>query len=133
MNEHSTIAFLNKKFSLGLIACDNEYSDFDAEDKHYIVEIKNRNIFYVEKLIECIKLFKNYQNAQLKGKDFLYVVTDEKGIYVFNLSKNINSVISTDIVKTKQPKTTDFNTKGNIVKYVYMLNINLCSQIINII
>ena len=132
MNQQSTIDFLNNKFNLGLIGCDNEYSDFDAENKNYIVEVKNRRKFYDEKLVECMKLFKNYQNAQLKGKDFLYVVTDNKGIYIFNLSKNIDSVISTNIVKTKQPKTTDFNTKGKIVKYVYILNINLCSQIINL-
>lgn len=129
MNEQTTIELINKQFKTNLILVDYQFCDFDAEDENYIVEIKNRKEFYQDKLIECVKLFKNYQNSQIKNKDFLYIVTDLKGVYVFNISKNIDEITSTKMYKTIQPETTEFNSTKQINKFVYFLDTKLSKQI----
>ena len=129
MNEQTTIELINKQFKTNLILVDYQFCDFDAEDENYIVEIKNRKEFYKDKLIECVKLFKNYQNSQIKNKDFLYIVTDLKGVYVFNISKNIDEITSTKMYKTIQPETTEFNSTKQINKFVYFLDTKLSKQI----
>jgi hypothetical protein len=129
MNEQTTIELINKQFKTNLILVDYQFCDFDAEDENYIVEIKNRKEFYQDKLIECVKLFKNYQNSQIKNKDFLYIVTDLKGVYVFNISKNIDEITSTKMFKTIQPETTEFNSSKQINKFVYFLDNKLSKQI----
>ena len=129
MNEQTTIELINKQFKTNLILVDYQFCDFDAEDENYIVEVKNRKEFYQDKLIECVKLFKNYQNSQIKNKDFLYIVTDLKGVYVFNISKNIDEITSTKMYNTIQPETTEFNSTKQINKYVYFLNTKLSKQI----
>ena len=93
MTEQSTIDFLNSKVGTKLSLVSDIYSSYDASDDNYIVEIKNRRAYYRDKLIEAMKLYKNYQASQLSNKQFLYVVTDEKGVWVFNISKNIKVVV----------------------------------------
>lgn len=129
MNEQTTIELINKQFKTNLILVDYQFCDYDAEDENYIVEIKNRKEFYQDKLIESVKLFKNYQNSQIKNKDFLYIVTDEKGVYVFNISKNIDEITSTKMYKTIQPESTEFNSTKQINKFVYFLDNKLSKQI----
>ena len=129
MNEQTTIELINKQFKTNLILVDYQFCDFDAEDENYIVEVKNRKEFYQDKLIECVKLFKNYQNSQIKNKDFLYIVTDEKGVYVFNISKNIDEITSTKMYKTIQPESTEFNSTNKVNKFVYFLDTKLSKQI----
>ncbi|MBG7631802.1 MAG: hypothetical protein IZT56_15410 [Bacteroidetes bacterium] len=129
MNEQTTIELINKQFKTNLILVDYQFCDFDAEDENYIVEVKNRKEFYQDKLIECVKLFKNYQNSQIKNKDFLYIVTDLKGVYVFNISKNIDEITSTKMYKTLQPESTEFNSTKQINKFVYFLDTKLSKQI----
>jgi hypothetical protein len=129
MNEQTTIELINKQFKTNLILVDYLFCDFDAEDENYIVEVKNRKEFYKDKLIECVKLFKNYQNSQIKNKDFLYIVTDIKGVYVFNISKNIDEITSTKMYKTIQPESTEFNSTKQINKFVYFLDTKLSKQI----
>ena len=129
MDEKLTIDLINKEFKTDLALVNYEFCDYDAEDKNYIVEVKNRKEFYKEKLIECIKLFKNFQNSQIKNKDFLYIVTDEQGVYVFNISKKMDTIISSKIYKTLQPETTEFYKTKKINKYVYFLDVKLSKQI----
>ena len=129
MNEQTTIDLINEKFNLKLILVDFEFCDYDAEDENYIVEIKNRKEFYQDKLIECVKLFKNYQNSQIKEKQFLYIVTDEQGVYIFNITKNIETITSSKVYKTLQPETTEFKKTKKINKFVYFLDVKLSKQI----
>mgnify|MGYP003669351010 FL=1 len=129
MNEQTTIDLINKQFKTNLILVDYQFCDYDAEDENYIVEVKNRKEFYQDKLIECVKLFKNYQNSQIKNKDFLYIVTDLKGVYVFNISKNIDEITSNKMYKTFQPETTEFNSTNKVNKFVYFLDTKLSKQI----
>ena len=131
MNEKTTVDLINENFKTNLKLVENKFSDYDAEDVNYIVEIKNRNEFYDLKLIECVKLFKNYQNSQIKNKDFLYIVTDEKGVYIFNISRNIEKITRLKIFKTLQPEPTEFNKTGKINKFVYFLDPNSAIKKLN--
>jgi len=128
MTEESTIELLN---TLGtkLVKCTDRFSSYDAEDKNYIVEIKNRRGFYSEKLIECLKLFKNYQKSQLSGKDFLYVVTDENGCYIFNITRDIKSILPLGIIALECPATTDFDKNKKIIKYSFCLPAEMAKKI----
>ena len=121
MTEQSTIDFLNSKVGTKLSIVSDKYSSYDASDDNYIVEIKNRRAYYRDKLIEAMKLYKNYQASQLSNKQFLYVVTDEKGVWVFNISKNIKAVVKMPVEGIECPKTTDFKSNDKIIKYSYVL------------
>ncbi len=121
MTEQSTIDFLNSKVGTKLSLVSDKYSSYDASDDNYIVEIKNRRAYYRDKLIEAMKLYKNYQASQLSNKQFLYVVTDEKGVWVFNISKNIKAVVKMPVKGIECPKTTDFKSNDKITKYSYVL------------
>ena len=121
MTEQSTIDFLNNKVGTKLSLVSDKYSSYDASDDNYIVEIKNRRAYYRDKLIEAMKLYKNYQASQLSNKQFLYVVTDEKGVWVFNISKNIKAVVKMPVEGIECPKTTDFKSNDKIIKYSYVL------------
>tara|TARA_R110000823_G_scaffold27099_1_gene78932 strand:- start:99 stop:497 length:399 start_codon:yes stop_codon:yes gene_type:complete len=121
MTEQSTIDFLNSKVGTKLSLVSDTYSSYDAIDNNYIVEIKNRRAYYKDKMIEAMKLYKNYQASQYSNKQFLYVVTDEKGVWVFNISKNIKSIITMPLKGMECPKTTDFKSNDKIIKYSYVL------------
>jgi len=129
MNEKLTLEYINNEYNLNAYLVKDKFSSYDAECKEYIIEIKNRRKYYKDKLIEANKLFANYNKAQIKEKDFLYLVTDEKGVYVFNISKNIKEIISQDLIPKDCPATTDFNNNRKIIKYNYLLNENLCKKI----
>jgi len=129
MNEKLTLEYINNEYNLNAYLVKDEFNSYDAECKDYIIEIKNRRKYYKEKLIEANKLFANYNKAQIKNKDFLYLVTDDKGVYVFNISKNIKEIISQDLIPKDCPATTDFNNNRKIIKYNYLLNENLCKKI----
>jgi len=121
MTEQSTIDFLNNKVGTKLSLVSDTYSSYDASDNNYIVEIKNRRAYYKDKMIEAMKLYKNYQASQYSNKQFLYVVTDEKGVWVFNISKNIKSIVTMPLKGMECPKTTDFKSNDKIIKYSYVL------------
>ena len=121
MTEQSTIDFLNNKVGTKLSLVSDTYSSYDAIDNNYIVEIKNRRAYYKDKMIEAMKLYKNYQASQYSNKQFLYVVTDEKGVWVFNISKNIKSIVTMPLKGMECPKTTDFKCNDKIIKYSYVL------------
>ena len=122
MTAQETIKLINKKKGTNLSEEGLDvFSSYDAEDDFYIVEIKNRRGYYSTKMIEALKLFTNYHKAQKMSKDFLYIVTDEAGLYVFNISKVIDEIIDLGIKKTRQPSTTDFDDDRTIVKYVYLI------------
>jgi hypothetical protein len=129
MTEKSTIDLLNRIKGINLSLASDTYSCYDAFDVNYIVEIKNRRKYYSDKIIEAMKLFTNYQESQIKGKTFLYVVTDEKGVWVFNISKNIASIVETPVKAFRCPKTTDFENNSKINKYSYILPESMAKHI----
>jgi len=129
MTEQSTIDLLNKIKGVNLMLASDTYSCYDAFDFNYIVEIKNRRKYFSTKMIEAMKMYRNYQEAQIKGKTFLYVVTDDKGMWVFNISKNISSIVKTVPKALKCPKTTDFSDNSKIDKYSYELPESMAKHI----
>ena len=122
MTEQSTIDFVNKVSRTNLVLCKDEFSSYDAYDDNYIVEIKNRRKYYKEKLIECSKLFVNYQKSILENKRFLYVVTDENGVWVYSITKHIDTIINQKPLKLPCPSKTDFKNGVVINKFCYTLS-----------
>jgi len=129
VNESTTIEFLNQLEYFNLKKSDDKYSSFDAFDKGVLVEIKNRREYYREKMIECDKLFVNYKKAQLYGKKFLYIVTDAKGVWIYNITKNIELIIKSQPIAIYCPATTDIKGNNKITKYVYKLDESLATKI----
>jgi hypothetical protein len=129
MNEQSTVDFINKNYGTMLVLKRDKFSSYDAEDDNYIVEIKNRRSYYSTKIIEANKLFSNYQKSQIKGKIFLYIVTDDEGVYVFNINSNIDTIVKSELNKTNCPINTDFGNKRKIIKYAYNLLESISTKI----
>ena len=86
-NEKDILDSINKEFNIELKWNDYEYNRFDAEDKNYIVEIKDRKKYYDNTMIEFDKYSFNIKYSELAKKDFIYVVRTGGLIYIFNLSK----------------------------------------------
>ena len=84
-NEKDILDLVNKEFGINLKWNDYEYNRFDAEDKNYIVEIKDRNKYYDNTMIEFDKYSFNIKYAELAKKKFIYVVRVDGNIYIFNL------------------------------------------------
>jgi len=121
MTEQSTIELINRMSGTELTLCKGEFSSYDAEDSNYIVEIKNRRKYYSTKLIEASKLFVNFQKSQIKSKKFLYVVTDDKGVWVYNITNSMKVVVNLPLKAIDCPMSTDFNKTSKIIKYSYVL------------
>mgnify|MGYP003649584862 FL=1 len=121
MTELSTIELINKSSGTKLALVKGQFSIYDAEDDDYIVEIKNRRKYYSTKLIEAKKLYNNFQASQIKGKKFLYVVTDDRGVYVYNISNHMSQIVNLPMKALRCPRSTDFNNYDKITKYSYEL------------
>ena len=127
MNELKTISLLNRLSNVQFKKTKNLHCSYDAEDDGHLAEIKNRRSYYSTKMIEASKMFVNFQKAQLKGKSFIYVVTDSKGLYVFNITRLIDTIIQRDIIKKELPSKTDFEGGKEITKYYYTLEEEMSS------
>lgn len=107
----------------------SKYNSYDAVSDKYIIEFKYRDKYYPTKMIEASKLYINYQASQLKNRDFLYVVKDPKGMFVYNISKLIHTKIDYLPVPMKCPKNTEFRKSSKIIKFTYMLPDSMAVQI----
>ena len=121
MNEIETVNVINNKVNTKLILKEDEFCDYDAEDNNYICEIKNRRKYYADKIIEAVKLFKNFRHSTLLDKQFIYVVTDERGIWIYNITNNIENIILFKPLIYSMPVSTDFKNNNKINKYCYTL------------
>jgi len=129
MNEQSTVNLINLVSGTELVLCKDKFSSYDAEDSRYIVEIKNRRAYYKEKLIEASKLYVNFQKAEIARKKFLYVVTDEKGVWVYNITNTMKVVVNLPIRAIDCPMTTDFIKNDKITKYSYVLPEDMATKL----
>ena len=107
-----------------LIEDQYEYNRYDAENTHYIVEIKHRESFYEETIIEFDKFTYNLIYAQYAKKQFIYAVQMRNKIYVFNITKLIASGYKITWVWKKMPKQTEFAHNKQIKKLIGYININ---------
>jgi len=124
MTEQNVIDRINKTSNTDFILVDDQFSVYDAEENRYIAEIKVRNRFYSNCLIERPKWKKNLRKANTKGKDFLYVVVVKPDIYVFNITKLYNKKYDFKWDVREMPKNTDFGESENkIDKAIGMVNI----------
>ena len=82
LNEIDTINLINLMSGTKLKSTNSvdEYCSFDAFDKYYIVEIKNRRKHYYTKMMEESKFKANIAASKKLDKIFLYIVTDPKGV-----------------------------------------------------
>ena len=101
-----------------------EYNRYDAENDHYIVEIKHRDKFYQDTIIEFDKFSYNLLYAQLAKKQFIYAVQMNNKIYIFNISRLVASGFTFDWIWKMMPKQTEFADKKEIKKLIGYININ---------
>ena len=130
MTEQSVVDIINKNFNTSFKLVSDKYNSYDAEEDRYILEIKNRRSYYSTKIIEIYKMVANYRKSQLIDKIFLYAVSDDKGIYVFNINKNIDEIIKLKVTKKQQPVNTDFGSDKKIIKLTYELQESMATIII---
>ena len=109
---------VNASYELGLTEIEYEYSRFDAKNGSYVVEIKDRNTFYKETLIEFDKYAFNKEYAKINNKEFLYVIGMNNEIYLFNVSDLDNNGFDYHWHWRKMPRHTEFDDKEDIYKFV---------------
>ena len=100
------------------------YNRYDAYSKKTIIEIKDRNIFYENTMIEFDKFSYNLLYAQMSKKQFIYVVKMDQKIYVFNITKLVSSGYKFKWIFKELKKQTEFADKRKIKKLVGYININ---------
>ena len=129
--EREVLDIISNKFRIYFTQTKGQYDLYDAHNGRYIVEIKIRGAYYQSKSIECIKLFHLINESQKLNKSFVYIVSDIKGIYLFNITKTINEIIKKGIVCYQMPINTEFGNNRKIDKYVFNLDESLASKIIS--
>ena len=85
MSEDKIRQIINDNTSLNLKKPKQKYLQFDAYDKNYIVEIKIRNTFYANQIIEFSKYAFNSLYAKTNDQTFVYAIAINGIIYVFNI------------------------------------------------
>ena len=113
------IEWFNKKMDLSLKKTDDKFSRWDFQDSNYILELKIRESYYSDKLLQADKGLNLVQSAEAIDKIPLYVVADTKGVYIYNLNK-IN-LLKYPICELVAPVTTEFEKNKMITKYCYKL------------
>jgi hypothetical protein len=128
MTQLETINFINKRVGTELIEHDYIFNPYDAFDKNYIVEIKNRRSNYKEPFLEVNKTLINLKLAKKQNKEYLYVQQDDTGVYVFNISKiDLNSIYKRFY---NVPATTDFSNNKRVNKEFWILTKSLATKLI---
>jgi hypothetical protein len=96
-----------------------DFDRWDFQDDNYLIELKIRLKYYWQKLLQADKGLSLIQNAEALDKIPLYIVTDHKGVYIYNLNK-IN-LLEYPICEVVAPVTTEFEKDKLITKYCYVL------------
>ena len=124
-NEIPILNKLNNFFLSDVLVEDKyEYNRYDAENNYYIAEIKHRESFYQDTMIEFDKFSYNLLYAQMSKKQFIYVVKMKNKIYVFNITKLVSSGYKFKWIFKELKKQTEFADKRKIKKLVGYININ---------
>ncbi len=130
MSEDIVRQTINNNTKLNLKKPKQKYLQFDAYDKNYIVEIKIRNTFYANQIIEFSKYAFNSKYAKMNDQIFVYAVAikdslyewQNNNIYIFNISK-LEKDYDFNWEWRKLPATTEFENNDNMLKYVGYLNL----------
>ena len=100
------------------------YNRYDAYSKKTIIEIKDRNIFYENTMIEFDKFSYNLLFARQVNKIFIYVVKMKDTIYVFNITEMHKLKYDFKWHWRKLPKSTEYDQSYDVKKFVGYVNIN---------
>jgi hypothetical protein len=120
--EYQLMEWLERRIERTITPASNQYSDYDCETDNAIIELKVRDTFYPTKMIELDKMVRCLEIAKEKGKTFVYVVQDPKGVYYLDITKNSSDILKTPASKIMCPKTTEFSNNNKIGKLVYNIN-----------
>ena len=112
--------------------CTYQYARYDAYGKNSIIELKERNTYYENTLIEFDKYAFNLEYAKQFGKIFAYVVKMENVVYVFNITHLVKKGYYFKWGWREMPKTTEFGNDEKIKKYVGFINTIDAIQTINL-
>ena len=119
---------INNHFILSLKKPTKKYLQFDAYDKNYIVEIKARRKYYKTQIIEFSKYAFNSYFSKLHDREFIYAVSINNDLYIFNITKLEQNNYDFNWEWRKQPSTTDFENNDKIMKYVGYLHLKDSSK-----
>ncbi len=112
-----------------IIIPEDPYCSYDFEIKHYILEVKARDKYYDDWIIEKIKADKNLKIAKKTGKEFLYL-SEYKGIgYVHNVTKLTSNNYDFKWEIKNLPETTEFSKTNWIPKHIGYMHIKDSKQI----
>ena len=105
-----------------------QYSRHDASNKHALVEIKYREQYYEDVLIEFDKFAFNVMHAELLKKDFLYANKMKNYLILFDILylKSINYHFNWGW--KKMPRTTEFGNTEMVFKLVGYINVRDCCE-----
>ena len=117
--------------TLQLNPSEYEYCRFDAWSEKYIVEIKARNKYYKELMIEFDKYAFNSKYAENNGKEFLYINEMAGNIYIFNISQIDLKFHNYKWEWREMPKTSEFENKNKMPKYVGYIPIDFANFTFN--
>ncbi len=117
----------NQPFNLELEGTDKDkYCRWDAVSDKYLAELKCRRAHYNTQMIEYDKLDCVKAEADKTGKEFLYCVSTQQGIYVFNISKLCKNNYNFNWENKRLPSKTDFAGSYHKNKKVGYIDVNDC-------
>jgi hypothetical protein len=96
----------------------DQFSTFDFENEHYLIEVKSRRKRYDPWLIERHKVDANILAANGTDQDVLYITECEGTAYVWNISKMLVDEYDFKWTQKNMPQTTDFSNNRWVKKDV---------------
>ena len=121
--ELAIIKRIESKSNSDIKQSDYEYNRFDAYNDKSIFEVKHRHTFYDDVMIEFDKFSYNYAYAVVNNLNFVYAVEMNNIIYIFDIFNLVEEEFNFNWKWIEMPKTTEFNKKEKIQKYVGFINI----------
>lgn len=117
------IKFISIYSNQSLKECENKYNRFDAYNDFSIVELKYRKSHYDQTMIEFDKFSYNHMYSKLNNKKFMYIVRMQDFVYIFDINKLIEEKYDFNFGWRDLPKTTEFNKKQTVKKFVGYIDI----------
>ncbi len=115
------------KLGTSITATTDEFCTFDGYSDEYVIEFKCRRKHYDTQLIEHKKYTANLDQADESGKEFLYIISTPRGVYVFNISKLKKEGYDFGWEDRRMPAKTDFGGQKYINKRVGYISTSVSS------
>tara|TARA_R110000751_G_scaffold223549_1_gene325710 strand:+ start:498 stop:1190 length:693 start_codon:yes stop_codon:yes gene_type:complete len=116
ITEQSICDWLNKRTATEFKLTGEQFSSYDADEPRYLAEIKVRNSFYSTCMIEFPKWEENVELADIRNKDFLYIVAVCPSIYVFNITTLNKKKWNYQWEMKALPQNTAFGGQDNLIE-----------------